>query len=359
MFTLNENFSMKLLFYCSLVTWSSGLEWLLADCVVGLGSLVNLDYANWGCMCRWTTAQLADQKNGNAMAAFWGPQKGSLLLAKRMCNVSKSALGAGLDQCFSWDLVCNLEWPSWLGRTELIFGTSFRIRIRILLFGRTRSPIRSLISGVWNRNRNQNWDCFFNRLELKANCQFQSRLLGTRTEPNLSSKTRTRTQARSFLKNWTQKQISCFHLHVDPEAEVLSKEPPNMGLESRPTITWLSRLCETRAFYNPKFHLFCFQFRLAITYIGSFQLWHPGGLSFSNVLKQRERHQKLKKRVRRRFLTDFRSIFGIPQGFWLQCAFEGVLIWWAAKRWKMTMTWNHTIWRRLMEKLSGLIFCSS
>ncbi len=131
---------------------------------------------------------------------------------------------------FSWYPVCNLEWPSWLGRTELIFGTSFRIRIRIririLLFGRTRSPIRSLISGVWwnwNWNWNQNWDCFFNRLELKANWQFQSRrLLGTGTEPNLSSKTRTRTQARSFLKNWTQKQISWFHLHVDPEAEVLS-----------------------------------------------------------------------------------------------------------------------------------------
>lgn len=148
-----------------------------------------------------------------------------------MCNVSKSALGAGLDQCFSWDLVCNLEWPSWLGRTELIFGTSFRIRIRILLLGRTRSPIKSLISGAWNWNWNQNWDCFFNRLELKANCQFQSRLLGTGTEPNLSSKTRTRTQARSFLKNWTQKQISWFHLHVDPEAEVLSKEPPNTGLD--------------------------------------------------------------------------------------------------------------------------------
>jgi hypothetical protein len=95
----------------------------------------------FGCMCRWTTAQLADQKNGIAMAAFWGPQKGSLLLAKRMCNVSKSALGAGRDQCFSWYPVCNLEWPSWLGRTELIFGTSFRIRIRILLFGRTRSQL--------------------------------------------------------------------------------------------------------------------------------------------------------------------------------------------------------------------------
>lgn len=116
---------------------------------------------------------------------------------------------------FSWYPVCNLEWPSWLGRTELIFGTSFRIRIRIriLLFGRTRSPIRSLISGVWwnwNWNWNQNWDCFFNRLELKANWQFQSRrLLGTGTEPNLSSKTRTRTQSRSFFKE------------LDPEADFL------------------------------------------------------------------------------------------------------------------------------------------
>jgi hypothetical protein len=40
-----------------------------------------------------------------------------------------------------------------------------------------------LISGVWNRNWNQNWDCFFSRLALEANWQFQSRLLGTGTEP--------------------------------------------------------------------------------------------------------------------------------------------------------------------------------
>jgi hypothetical protein len=71
-------------------------------------------------------------------------------------------------------------------------------------------PIRALISGVWNRNWNQNWNCFYNRLELKANCQFQSRFLGTGTEPNLCSKTRTRTQARSF-----------FFKELDPEADFL------------------------------------------------------------------------------------------------------------------------------------------
>jgi hypothetical protein len=58
---------------------------------------------------------------------------------------------------------------------------------------------------------------------------------------------------------------------VDPEAEVPSKDCVKPELfTTRNSIS------------------FCFQFRLAITYIGSFQLWHPGGLSFSNVLKQRE-----------------------------------------------------------------------